>query len=810
MDGAAWGTVFSVTDITFQGDGNWHKIAYSFTPSVVAGEPDFDHLALSLSLARNVSTIYLDHFVLTTDMVDEAHEAQHYYVSKVGDDANVGSEDSPFLTIAKAASMVKAGDVVTIKEGTYEETLAPASSGTAEKPIVFQAAAGEKVILTAMQEVGDWELDEGSVYKTTVDWSLGQNNFVMNGADACQLARWPNKTDKDPFVLNSLRNTGGTDGSVVSNARLEYSPGIQNIDWSDGGYLFFYCDKGGSGWTSWRAWITSNNTNSVTFDLPDSPTWLGGQHPPAWLGDFFLVGAKGALDYANEWFLDEASHTLYLQTPDGQMPEDGQIQVRKRKVCINLNNKSYIHIKNMAVFGGSIEMTGNANYNLVSGVSSYYGNFTEGVINNFSANEQSVNIEGSYNTIDKCEIAFGAASGIRDAGAYTTISNCFIHDFDFLGNYDCPVNLRGGSYTTLKNNTIYNAGRDCIQMFNANSEIAYNNIYRSNLIADDCGLLYTVGGPHYAEIHHNWFHDTESRGDLHKAAGIYLDNDASSFSVHHNAVWNTEWNSIQINWNGTDIDIFNNTLWEGEGAMGAWHMDGTAFSNVRVWNNLANNNEWEEQSDQQNNLSVTVGNPFTDLDAGDLTLKASSSAIDYGRVIDGITDGFVGDNPDVGAYEYGTTAWTAGTNWLLAEGPNKLGCYGLPGDDCSVNPDLSELDTDGDGVSDDIDQCPNTEPGKEVDDKGCVNVSVGSLEEVNMNIYPNPVKGNFLIIETGDLTGGNFLYEIYSPSGSKVKSGWVDQYSAQVRLDISGLPAGCFFMVFKNAHLQVGTKFIKL
>ena len=76
----------------------------------------------------------------------------------------------------------------------------------------------------------------------------------MNGSDACQLARWPNKTDKDPFVLNSLRNTGGTDGSVIANARMDYSPGILNIDWSKGGYLFYYCNKGGSGWC-----ITSYN-----------------------------------------------------------------------------------------------------------------------------------------------------------------------------------------------------------------------------------------------------------------------------------------------------------------------------------------------------------------------------------------------------------------------------------------------------------------------------------------------------------------------------------------------------------------------
>ena len=587
MQGTDWGQAFADSDITFQGDGNWHKKEYIFTPSVVAGNPDFQMLALSFGFAKNATTIFLDNVSLMPNGGSEPSEPTNYFVSKSGDDANHGSQEKPFLTISKAASVAKAGDVVTIHEGTYEETLVPVNSGTHDKPIIFKGADGEKVIITAMQSVNGWMHDEGSIYKTTIDWSLGQNNFIMNGEEACQLARWPNKTSKDPFVLNSLRNTGGTDGSVVKGARLDYSPGIQNVDWSDGGYIFFYCDKGGSGWTSWRGWITSNTSNSVVFNIPDNPSWIAAYHYPAGKGDFFLVGAKGALDYANEWYLDEDNKTLFLQTPDGKTPIDGQIQVRKRKVCIDLKNKSYIQIKNLAVFGGSIELTGSASNNLLKGVSSFYGNFTEGVVNGFSANEQSVNIQGSDNRIEECEIAFGAASGIRDAGLRTSIINCSIHDFDFLGNYDCPVNLRGGSHTTLKNNTIYNGGRDCIQMFNKNSEIAYNNVYRSNLIADDCGLIYTVGGPHHTEIHHNWFHDTESRGSLYKATGIYLDNDASSFEVHHNVVWNTEWSNIQINWSGTDINIFNNTLWNGSATMGAWHKDGTAFSNVKVWNNLS-------------------------------------------------------------------------------------------------------------------------------------------------------------------------------------------------------------------------------
>ncbi len=90
-----------------------------------------------------------------------------------------------------------------------------------------------------------------------------------------------------------------------------------------------------------------------------------------------------------------------------------------------------------------------------------------------------------------------------------------------------------------------------------------------------------------------------------KATGIYLDNDSEGYDVHHNVIWNTEWSNIQINWNGKDLNIYNNTLWNGSETMGAWHKEGTAFSNVNVWNNIADKNSWEPQADKQKNLTLT-------------------------------------------------------------------------------------------------------------------------------------------------------------------------------------------------------------
>ena len=586
------------------------------------------------------------------------------YVAKNGNDENPGTFEEPYLTLAMACRKTMAGDVVYIREGVYEEILQPVRSGTASNPITFMPYNNERVVISAME---GWELDEGSVYKTYVGWDMGHRNFVLNREEACDLARWPNNNDGDPFTLNSLTNTGGSDGDVITDAYLDYSSGIPDHDWSNGGSLFFYCDAGGAGWTAWKAYIKSNTSTRLVFDLNKNPTWIRTVHPPSKRGDFYLEGIREVLDYDNEWYFDAGTKTLYLQIPGGGKPEDGQISMRKRILCIDINARTNIIIKNLTTLGGGINI-GNAD-NLLYGVYSYYGSMTRGVVTGFSSGENAVLLKGTNNTLEKCEIAYGSGNGIKIEGSGNRVINCSIHDFNYLGCYDAPVNMRGGSSTHLMQNDIYRGGRDCVQMFNYGSEIAYNNIFRSNLIADDCGLLYTVGGPFATKIHHNWLHHTQSRGGLYKAAGIYLDNDANGFLVHHNVVWETEWSNIQINLSAKNIDIFNNTLWDGSAAMGAWHREGTSFSNVRVWNNMADNSNFEPQSDKQNNLTET-GDPFVDWDGRNFQLKQDAAAVDYGRVISGITGIHYGEAPDAGAYEHGGLDLKAGITWDPGLGPD--------------------------------------------------------------------------------------------------------------------------------------------
>ncbi len=78
------------------------------------------------------------------------------------------SQEKQFRTISEAARKVDAGDTVLIHGGVYRERVIVEASGTAEKPIRFIAAPGERVVITGADEMKEWERvdDEQHIYRT--------------------------------------------------------------------------------------------------------------------------------------------------------------------------------------------------------------------------------------------------------------------------------------------------------------------------------------------------------------------------------------------------------------------------------------------------------------------------------------------------------------------------------------------------------------------------------------------------------------------------------------------------------------------
>ena len=95
--------------------------------------------------------------------------AKIYHVSKSGNDKNCGCEESPFLTIQKAADVANAGDTVIVHEGVYREWVKPRYGGKSHSQrITYMTAEGEHVVIKGSEVVTDWQPVQGTTWKTVV------------------------------------------------------------------------------------------------------------------------------------------------------------------------------------------------------------------------------------------------------------------------------------------------------------------------------------------------------------------------------------------------------------------------------------------------------------------------------------------------------------------------------------------------------------------------------------------------------------------------------------------------------------------
>jgi alpha-L-arabinofuranosidase len=95
--------------------------------------------------------------------------ATEFHVATTGSDANSGTKESPLRTIQHAAEVAQPGDIITVREGVYREQVSPPRGGTSDKKrITYQAAPGEKVVITGSEIVKNWEHVTNDTWSVTI------------------------------------------------------------------------------------------------------------------------------------------------------------------------------------------------------------------------------------------------------------------------------------------------------------------------------------------------------------------------------------------------------------------------------------------------------------------------------------------------------------------------------------------------------------------------------------------------------------------------------------------------------------------
>ena len=579
-----------------------------------------------------------------------------YFVSQsTGNDANPGTSHQPFKTIQKAASVMGAGGACFIREGVYRETVTPSGSGTAGKPIVFIAYPNEYPVVSGADLItGPWSVYNGSIYQTSMTTSSGLPPFNQLFVDHQMYneARWPNTGVNQLVNMNRAYADAGTDANTLVDNALP--PG----DWNDATVHIVP----GAGWISFTKSIR-NYTPGVRFTFSDS-SWSGNAsyYIPTAGTPYWLFGALDGLDIATEWCLKKTgpqNYNCYLWCDGNDSPANHLVEMKKRNDAFNLSNKSCIRLKGLRIFAAAVLMDNSQNCLIEDCHIKYVDHFTQ--CDSYSTSHNLYNhqnrMSGSGNEWKKCSIIYSAGNGILDWGHNNKVTDCIIHEVDYMATYAGNICVNdyasGGVYSR---NNLYNSGRFAFWHNGKAFECSRNNMHHSSWLTEDCGITYSFskdGGG--AVISYNYVHDTLGNTYQH---GIYFDCNCSNVTVHHNLIWNIPKTGIMLSCPIYNVNAINNTILAScNPAFGTWSTPPNQ-SACSVINNLYKCNFGGFAT-----IPPVVHNNGNYAINADGTLTGTSGAIDAGYVVPGITDGYIGNAPDIGCYEYGLEPWTAGADW---------------------------------------------------------------------------------------------------------------------------------------------------
>ena len=534
------------------------------------------------------------------------------YVSPGGNDVNLGAEEKPVATIARARDLVRQLVTAGLKEdvqvlvhgGTYylPETLTfdNRDSGTKDYSITYAAYPGEKVVLSGGRRITSWKQDGNNLWSIVIpEVTAGRWYFrelYIAGTRAVR-ARTPNANAKEPYY--SMMSATLSDDHTIYEVKISGLP-VQRTNWenpTDVEVVSKNCFE------ITRKQLTGVNTTNGTLLMAPLHT----KHTPPIrspiAGVVFLENALQFLDQPGEWYLNRSTGKLQYWPRDGVDMQKAEViapmLIRLLEVKGSVGQPvENLHFRNLTFAHAAwpLPPDGYLGFQACSFLppDDWYGRMEAALSFQFaqacSLEDCEITHTGGHgvelrlgctgNLLQGNQIYDISANGIMVGegreGRDETNTGRLVRNNYVINNFihDCGVSYFGavGIWVGYTDNTLIAHNLVCDLPYTGisvgwnwdkrsttckNNRIEYNHVHHVMQIMNDGGAIYTLGYQPGTIIRGNVVHDTANRSQIF---GLYLDQGSTGFLIESNVIYRVPTEPVWDVWASVLTDAH---IWRG-------------------------------------------------------------------------------------------------------------------------------------------------------------------------------------------------------------------------------------------------------